>query len=306
MIKPLDDISQTVRLIADVAGTPEAEVRALLRAEVGEIGTYAHNYMKLHGIPFYQNSEKLDALWRDSDAILYEITVWNTCTAKHKMRSFVSSRLERLGIPQGDVFCFGDGLGFDSTWLATRGHRVQYYEPSLRGQQYAQRVFEANGVHVNKLDCLEDIPDQSLDAIVCLDVLEHISEPQDLVRQFHKWLKPGGLLFVHAPFWFIHWARPTHLKENRRLSGDLKRLYHSQGFSEVDAGFFWDPIMLQKASNPSPYPKTFGASLRIRLSQLLLWIGRWDSTPYNAIARIIARAPRTWRKGIRLSAPEVR
>lgn len=246
MIKPLDDIEKSVRLIAEVSGTPEAEVREKLRAEVREIGTYTYNYMKSHDIPFYLDSDKLDALWRDSDAILYEITVWNTCTAKHKMRSFVSSQLEQLGIRQGDVFCFGDGLGFDSTWLATHGHRVQYYEPSIRGQAYAQRVFEANGVQVHKLAGLNDIPEQSLDAIVCLDVLEHIPEPQDLVRQFHKWLKPGGVLFVHAPFWFLHWTRPTHLKENRCFSGDLTRLYHSQGFSEVDAAFFWDPIMFHE------------------------------------------------------------
>ncbi len=296
MIKPLDDIDETIRLIAAVSGTPATEVRERLRAEAKELGTNTYDQLKRESIPFYLVSEKLDAFWRDSDAFLYELTVWNACKVKQEMRTFVGSRLSGCGLEKAAVFCFGDGLGFDSAWLAMQGHRVQYYEPSLRGQQYAQHVFQANEVQVSQLSRLDDIPPNSLDAIVCLDVLEHVPQPQNLVKQFDRWLTPGGLLFVHAPFWCIHWTRPTHLKENRYLSGDLTNLYHQQGFVEVDASIFWAPILLQKTDTSSPLGKTFGGRSRLRIGQFLLTIGRFHSDVHTAVARIIARPPKAWVK----------
>lgn len=70
MLKPLDDINQIVDLIADVSKTPVKDVRDRLRAEIQEIGTYSHSCLKSGGIPLYQTSEKLDELWRESDAFL--------------------------------------------------------------------------------------------------------------------------------------------------------------------------------------------------------------------------------------------
>ena len=294
MLKPLDDVQQTIALIAAVSDSPPAEVRERLIAEAEEIGTTVHASMQAQGIPMYVVSEQLDTFYRESDAFLYETTVWNTCAAKQRMRDFVSSRLQQFGKTNADVFCFGDGLGFDSTWLALQGHAVRYFEPSLRCQEYAQRVFADNAVDVTRLAGLEDIAPQSLDAVVCLDVLEHVPQPQELVKMFRGWLKPDGLLFVHAPFWSIHWTRCTHLKENRHFSGDLKHLYLAQGFAALDAELFWNPLLLQKSDNIPGYKASRSATLRLRLGQFLLTIGRWGSNVHNWIARKIARAPNEW------------
>jgi len=294
MIKPLDDVEHTIQLIESVTGTPGTEVRQRLRDEVHEIGTNVHRSLTAQQIPMYVASQELDTFYKDSDAFLYETTIWNTCDAKQAMRNFITSRLKQFKPNGADIFCFGDGLGFDSTWLASEGHRTRYYEPSLRCQEYAKEVFRQNNVDVAQLNQLDEIPPNSLDALVCLDVLEHVPQPQELVKLFHQWLKPDGLLFVHAPFWCLHWTRSTHLKENRHFSGDLRKLYHTQGFSEIDASIFWDPILLQKSDSPTPIAQTFGGKSRIRLGQAMLAIGRHASHIHTAIARRIARAPKTW------------
>ena len=226
--------------------------------------------------------------------------------AKQQMRDFVSSRLQQFGKTAADVFCFGDGLGFDSTWLALQGHNVRYFEPSLRCQDYAKTVFQENAVQVTQLAGLQDIAAGSLDAVICLDVLEHVPQPQKLIRQFYEWLKPDGLLFVHAPFWCIHWTRSTHLKENRRFTGDLKHLYRSQGFSALDASIFWDPILLQKSDNVPPFRAAASAALRIRLGMILLKLGRFNGSVHTWIARKIARAPGEWAAALRNGASETK
>lgn len=298
MMKPLDRVSDTVALIARVAGTSESEVRERLQAEASEIGTNVHQSLKAKGIHPFVASPELDQFYQDSDAFLYETTVWNTCAAKQRMRDFVLSRIEKLLARKADVFCFGDGLGFDSTWLAMHGHNAHYFEPSTACQAYSKEVFQRNGVDVTTLETLEDVPPHSLDVVVCLDVLEHVPQPQQLVKLFHSWLKPDGLLFVHAPFWCLHWTRATHLAENRPLSGELHQLYHEQGFSEIDASLFWDPIVLQRSDNPNPHRGSFGGTVRLRLGQCLLQVGRWGNHIHNAVARRIARAPKQWRDEI--------
>ena len=299
MLKPLDDVEATVALIAAVSQTPEDEVRKRLIGEAGEIGTTVYSAMKADEIPMYETSEALDRFYRESDAFLYETTIWNCCTAKQKMRDFVSSRLQQFGKTSADVFCFGDGLGFDSAFLAQQGHSVRYFEPSLRCQEYAKQVFTANCADVTRLGALDDIAPNSLDAVVCLDVLEHVPQPQELVQLFHGWLKPDGLLFVHAPFWCIHWTRSTHLKQNRHFSGNLSRLYHQNGFAALDASVFWDPILFQKSDNATAYEAPAAAAMRIRLGQFLLTLGRWDGCVHTWIARKIARAPKEWVDALR-------
>jgi SAM-dependent methyltransferase len=294
MLKPLDDVKETIALISAVSKATESEVHDRLIAESTEIGSNVYAGMKSLGIPMYVTSDALDKFYRETDAFLYETTVWNCCSAKEKMREFVSSRLSQFGKKNADVFCFGDGLGFDSTDLACQGHQVKYFEPSLRCQEYAAQVFEYNGVTVSSLATLDDIEPQSLDAVVCLDVLEHVPRPYELVKQFSSWLRPNGLLFVHAPFWALHWTRSTHLKENQYLSGDLKRMYRCNGFSALDASVFWDPILLQKSDCKTGYTVSMSARLRITLGKLLLTLGRGSGFIHMWIARQIARPPADW------------
>jgi SAM-dependent methyltransferase len=67
------------------------------------------------------------------------------------------------------------------------------------------------------------LPDQSLDAILCTEVLEHVPEPIKVLGEFARLLKPGGKLLLttpvnswlhmepyhyyggYTPYWFEHW-----------------------------------------------------------------------------------------------------
>ncbi len=56
-----------------------------------------------------------------------------------------------------------------------------------------------------RLDIISDIasvpePDASFDAIMCVEVLEHIPHPVEALREFSRLLKSGGYLVLTAPF----------------------------------------------------------------------------------------------------------
>ena len=42
--------------------------------------------------------------------------------------------------------------------------------------------------------------DESIDAIICKAVLEHVPEPQKAVREMYRVLRKGGKIFVYIPF----------------------------------------------------------------------------------------------------------
>jgi SAM-dependent methyltransferase len=41
----------------------------------------------------------------------------------------------------------------------------------------------------------------SFDAIVCIEVIEHLYSPRQFVRRAHESLRPGGMLIVTTPYW---------------------------------------------------------------------------------------------------------
>lgn len=67
----------------------------------------------------------------------------------------------------------------------------------------------------SKLDIVSDItkipePDAAFDAIMCIEVLEHLPEPIKAIEEFHRLLKPGGYLILTAPFCSLTHFAPYH------------------------------------------------------------------------------------------------
>ena len=50
-------------------------------------------------------------------------------------------------------------------------------------------------------DALERVPAESLDAVICNNVLEHLWEPQRALRYMRRALRRNGLAFVNVPSW---------------------------------------------------------------------------------------------------------
>ena len=48
---------------------------------------------------------------------------------------------------------------------------------------------------------LQDLPDRSLDVILCMSVLEHLWEPGQALTHFRRLLRPGGVLAINVPSW---------------------------------------------------------------------------------------------------------
>jgi SAM-dependent methyltransferase len=48
---------------------------------------------------------------------------------------------------------------------------------------------------------LHDLPDQSLDVVLCISVLEHLHDPAETLKHFRRLLRPGGICAINVPTW---------------------------------------------------------------------------------------------------------
>lgn len=99
------------------------------------------------------------------------------------------------------ILDLGCGMGGLSTALALSGARVQpldfnphYCEITrLRGTRYGLSLSPVNAAG----EALP-FPDARFDIIMCVDVLEHVADPERLVAEVSRCLRPGGLCQITA------------------------------------------------------------------------------------------------------------
>ncbi|MFA5944712.1 MAG: class I SAM-dependent methyltransferase [Candidatus Thermoplasmatota archaeon] len=93
------------------------------------------------------------------------------------------------------------------------------------------RDAQGQGIDVRLADLEHKLPlrDCEFDGAVLKDVLEHLLDPVSLVREVHRVLKPGGIVFASSPDaqrW--SWDDYTHRRPWTRTS--MRRLFEDQGY----------------------------------------------------------------------------
>ncbi|MEM1383277.1 MAG: bifunctional 2-polyprenyl-6-hydroxyphenol methylase/3-demethylubiquinol 3-O-methyltransferase UbiG [Pseudomonadota bacterium] len=95
-----------------------------------------------------------------------------------------------------DVLDLGCGGGFMAEALASRGARVTGVDPAAQAVAAAQAHAAEVGLDIRYQTGMgEALPlsDQSMDAVVCVDVLEHVADLSKVLAEVHRVLRPGGL-----------------------------------------------------------------------------------------------------------------
>jgi SAM-dependent methyltransferase len=90
--------------------------------------------------------------------------------------------------------------------------------------------------HIDYEAPLDQIPveDGFFDAIICNAVLEHVENPEDVLAEFARVCRPGGVLYLCVPF-----MQPEHLDptDYQRYTIDgLRREVERHGFEVADSG----------------------------------------------------------------------
>jgi SAM-dependent methyltransferase len=148
------------------------------------------------------------------------------------------------------------------------GSRILDFSPSralyrrlkaVPGIDYTSSDFANEFIADHHFDLTKlDLPDDSMDLVICYHVLEHIPDDVAAIREMHRILRPGGTSLIQTPFKegsIDEDPTITSPDERRARFGqeDHVRTYSVEGLAERlrDSGF--DAVVRTFSEEPSNY-----------------------------------------------------
>ncbi len=138
--------------------------------------------------------EYYEKYWtRDSDVSDHDVT-----TPERKRR--LLQTLNKYCKPGETVLDLGCGGGKFTAWMAEAGFEVQGMDISKKAVDMAQRSFPDGNFKILNPDGSIPAEDQSFGAVWCSEVIEHIVEVDDFLKEIRRVMKPGGILILTTPY----------------------------------------------------------------------------------------------------------
>jgi len=154
----------------------------------------------------------------------------------------------RITAPQSRVLDVGCAAGYFLRVMRDHGHDVHGVELSPAIAKEAIAALGSEAVHIGTLDdavAAMDYQDRSFDLVTLWDVIEHVPDPQALLRRLRQLIKPGGKLLLETQNVGSRWAallgrRWHHYKHHEHLyhftEATIRRLLADCGFRTLDVG----------------------------------------------------------------------
>jgi SAM-dependent methyltransferase len=146
-------------------------------------------------------------------------------------------RFDRLGLRPGDMFLdAGAGFGrhaYEAARLGATVYALDWGQEEVVGTRAmfggmidAQEIPATSFGGVLRGDATQlPFEDNTFDAIVTSEVLEHIQNDVTAIAEFHRVLKPGGSLAVTVPTWFpekINWMLSDEYYAPKSVGGHVR------------------------------------------------------------------------------------
>jgi SAM-dependent methyltransferase len=190
-------------------------------------------------------------------------------------KSILNSLKKNIPFFSGTLLDVGGGyMPYKSLLLQSPSQVEKYISLDLHDNIYAKPDITWDGKHI-------PLPDSSIDCAIATEVFEHCPEPEIVMKEIQRVLKPGGILFFTVPFlWPLH---DVPYDEYRYTPFSLERHLKNSGFENIQLQALggWDASLAQmlglwgrrrftSSKTQNILQKILKSTLRLFLSVILL------------------------------------
>lgn len=147
---------------------------------------------------------------------------------------FFREKITKIFLEKQLIIDIGGGLRVDHTRSNRWEKKNIWLDDYIKKVDYKILDKVAN----YKPDIVGDIhslpfPENSVDAIICIAVLEHVEEPTKAVSEIYRVLKPGGYCYFYTPFLYYYHPCKGYYQDFYRFTYDGVK-YLTRNFSQVE------------------------------------------------------------------------
>ena len=264
----LEQIAQHISVVAKDSGVdlPVASVLQLIEIDRQNPGAAVIQDVRAFDVVPFAMSEQMDCLYKNGFGLAIELASTYDDPGRLQMAAFIICALQEMQMDMSEplrILALGDGIGIDTIRIAKAGFCVDYmdYDQSNMSKIATLNFEQASSdpLIADRISVIHRVA-HKYDAIVCLEVIEHVSSPREFASNIAEYLADQGVLFISECFNGIENRWPTHLQSNEKYAGSLPWLLQNE-FSMIGC-------------NHLPYGKPYVFAKRIEKNDVLLSMDR--------------------------------
>jgi SAM-dependent methyltransferase len=225
---PFYDFDEICLEISELLGENIDIVRKKVWRESLLPGTNVLESALKFGIDFHVYNEKMEKFYQETDGFIYESMVYSCRFDKRVVMEKVKQRIDNyISLKKSEsklnILMFGDGVGSDTIYLYNfYKDKVDFYYfdvPGSKTFEFAIKRFNKYNIEVKIITDYNKIPKNFFDVIISIEVLEHLPDPIQAIKDISESLKVGGIALITESFGLVPFYLPTHLKSNLKFKG---------------------------------------------------------------------------------------
>jgi len=216
---------EIINEVRSILGYDVTDPTTALKSTWGRIVKNASEYVK-DGVV---DIEKLETIYSDGDLIDYYIATLAITSLRNRPDSLFNA-IKNLKATD-KVLDYGCGSGTHGIACAEKGCEVYAVDVSKKMKDFTKARYKLYNLPVKIRSSKQKLPKNYFDFIICVDLIEHIPEPIELLRKLIGCLKQGGVLYIYGSAQVMY--EKGHLPKSISLYKKVSPKIFSKRFKKV-------------------------------------------------------------------------